>query len=52
MEIPYAENRDKYMVRDMTYQRWISDMESMENGISNAMELEASGSGVGLEVQS
>ena len=40
------------LVRDVTYQRWNSNTESVEKGISNAKELEVSGSGVGLEVQS
>ena len=46
------EGRDEDAVRDMTCQRWNSDIESMEDDISNAMELEASGSGVRLEVWS
>ena len=43
MGILYAENRDGDMVRDVIYQRWNSNAESVENGISNVMELEASG---------
>ena len=40
------ENRDGDMVRDMTYRRRNSNTESMENSISNAIELEASESRV------
>ena len=39
-------------VRGVTCQRQSSGTESMENGISNAMELEVSGPRVGLEVWS
>ena len=52
MGIPYAENRDRDMDRDVTYQRQNSNTESVENGISNVMELGASGSGVDIVLQS
>ena len=45
-------SRDGDLVRDMIYQRQNFDTGSMGNRISSTMELEASGSGVGPEVQS
>ena len=50
MGIPYVGNRDGDIGRDMTDQRWYSNMESMENGTSNVTELEVSESGVVPEV--
>ena len=43
-------NRDGDMVRVMTYRRWNSDTESIENGISNMMELGGNGPGVRPEI--
>ena len=52
MAIPYAENRDRGTVRNVTYGRQNFNTESMESNISNTAELEASGSGVDMVLQS
>ena len=52
MGIPYTGNRDRDTGRGVICQGQNSDTESVENGVSNVMEMEESGSGVGLEVQS
>ena len=52
MGIPYVEDSDGDTVRGATYWGLNSDMESMENSISNVMVLEAGGSGVGPKAQS
>ena len=45
------ENRDRGLVRDITYRRQNSDVESMEDGVGGVVVLEV-GYGVGPEAQS
>ena len=45
-------NRNGGSVRDTIHQRWDSNMESIGDRTRSVTELEISGSGVGLEVQS